>query len=587
MPACKVLSHLGGGQYSVLVYRDDGSVESRKAVLTERLSVLSTEISNLESGNLTTTYNNWQSNLNYLDDLIDAIGLVEPLSDNYKQLTEAIKNQTKTTLISRNNYSAQKEIYESLLSDKAALNSELTRLNSKTIADTTMTVWCVDLSDGVDGRAIYAANEESDLWCLNYDAGSKSSAQYLLPPKNMAVSAITREHYNTPGAYPELTAACMTFANVAMESGFARWSPLLLKGIVVVRSEDEDDRDCNDPIESKDDDLKKLKVNISKYTNRFSGTGGATGSPLCVVTYFDGVKAFQDGDLVVIIPEVNDSGIVTGGSIVGFVNNPKINDSDDEDNGTCEILKETLRLLLEVNDYQHSHFKVRTLDDPSVITSYSSVLNYTSVWDGGDVKLSEMGNGSHTAYTGRLLFSDDVDYYSISSCEFTILLHVNAKSHEYSDAGSIYSYSETPDITYMEIAGVLIPWRHRVLSFTNGIYNDVTTYMESLTSLCVSTGAYGGVEKTVTMATGPIINRTVTGAQVTTREFEVDCNGVFTIISETTESIAYERTLNIPLVASYEAQSGVIEDTLTRLTLVTSYGMIGSPPQTAPGSSTC
>jgi len=541
MSMCKVLSHKGGGLYSVEVFMDDSGIAEKITIIDAEIIRLSAQIAEYAL-NVQAAYDDWNWYINRLDTLIPLLNSYPTNSSQWQSVYKDISETTSNGLNARNIYIRTKSLYNQLVSSKASLDIEKAKLAAiPALQNNILDVWCVDLADGQESRGIYAANEESELWCLNYDAGSTTSAKYLLPPKNEVISLTPAAHFNVPKAYPSIDDACMTFWNTAMEPGFAKWRPIIRSGVISLIDDDNEDRDCNDLVDSKDEDKKTIPVKIAGSNSRF-GYPMAAGAINMSVDYFDGYKAFEDGDKVVVSPIITN-GVIAGGRILGFVSNPKVYNPDEE--GICPDVS-TLRLLFSdtLTDLVH----LGEIGNLAVDVYQTTISEAVGVWASDSEFGGETGSISFLPYEG--MARDLVvpsDSYDLSPCLFKYVQLEAAHTIRWSYTGLLEYNEEVGEYTvYRRVAGVLIPWstyggNHSATGPTMNSWNYYSDRVTKLVSICVSTGAYTvNRERYYTYHTYNDGGRFYFNKVITTITQTVDCNGNF--VEETTAENMYGDT---------------------------------------------
>jgi len=526
MAMCKVLSHIGAGLYSVEVYMDDGSIQKRIDKLVGEIARLDLSLSSF-SVSLVNAKALVDSYISELNALISDLNNQLSLGNDASAIRQEITKTTAEGLRARNAYIANKALYNQLQADKAARLSEKNNLsNRQTLTAAVLEVWCVDLADGIDGRAIYSVNDETEIWCLNYDAGDYGSAKYLLPPKNTNIPVIPNAHINVPRNYPILTAACMTFVNSALEPGFAKWSPIFLSGVVTGLRGDSD-KDCDDVSDSKDASQDTLLIKLSSIVTRHGGIklGGATTS--FPVDYFDGKRAFNNDDKVVVaVQSVSEQGYING-IIVGFYSNPQVYESSDS---TCPDLS---NLKVNMSETLFDDVGMGVIGDVTSPIMQGGWLFYTAYWPFSDVFISEESKLTIYGYSAAL--QDPIDPtapYLFGSCKLPIEYHASELVNTTSWLDDVYIEDTTDHSTYYTIGGVAIPAKrgfyHKVIE--GGVYTHYQNYSETLTqihSICVPTGAYSYTKeilnKTLQYNIGYSMYYTLYFKRV---KYTVDCNGL-------------------------------------------------------------
>lgn len=537
MAMCKVLSHLGGGLYSVEVYLDDSGIATRIEELDKEITRLTNKISDYEV-TLQAAFDdrNWYINRN--NQLIPLLNSYEQGSNDWNAVEKDIQETTQNGLKARNKYISTKALYNQLIADKTALKVERTSLaNRPALTNPILSVWCVDLADGVDGRAIYAANEESELWCLNYDAGDYGNAKYLLPPKNINISLVPNAQFNIPKAYPSLRDACMTFWNVAMEVGFSRWAPILMRGRVRDSNED-GDRDCTINEEAKDRDLRGISFTADGAYARFNpGVKLATGTVVASVNYFAGRKSMSDGDVVVAEVSVSSAGVITSAIILGFYSNPKTFEMPENYTSCTDIELSVLLQYITISFESPS-----TLYPVHVDTLELAVTEYID--SNGDYFAQKL---CYADYSGGIYTP-----YTIGACNIIPVIYTGRLTRKHYGPDDTICYSRCSQ-GYIEFAGVVIPtvWHDYSVDTEADIVTAHIISTSLIVSVCIGSGAYIYEEEEL-IYSGPAIYfsgayRFGSGAAtVTGTRYSVDCEGVSTIVS------TYTRESNTMIAAVWQ-----------------------------------
>lgn len=316
--ACRIISHLGGGLYAVELIYDTTLRDERIKVLSDWL----TDVNNI----------NKQDSLDA--EVLKAVALLaaenEGLNtsitlmnsfqygteDHTKEKINVEKHTVNALLLSSHVLALQNtanRFYDEFNKRKTE-QIELSRLG--TVTNPLKEVWCLDLADGIDGRAIYIADEIVDLYCLNYDPD-----QLLLPNKNnTALVGGEGGRYNAMRNFPRDIRSASTFYNVALECGYARWQPLLMSGTLKTPI----NADCRTgdnftvyfpPKKTRYGDKVLLqgeyKFSINKYWKPYSFDAGD--EVVCIVKYLTPNSESDDFE----IPTIE---------LLGFLNNPKIQD---------------------------------------------------------------------------------------------------------------------------------------------------------------------------------------------------------------------------------------------------------------------
>lgn len=592
MIACKVLSHLGDGLYSVEVYHSNEAITTRIDAIASKLEdlapVIAKQLAMVQQVWLDVE---WYINNNNL--LIIEMNATEPDSNEKQALINSIRENTIFGLKARRLYDYENKTYQILMAEEASLNVENTMLLGKVVNNAIMDVWCVDLADGIGGRAVYAVNEESALWCLNYDAGTEEEAKYLLPPKNLDVSWMNSGNFNIPYAFPEPASYCMSFWNVAMESGFGVWEPILVMGVVNLEARIKDTRDCTDTNDGHVPETKRIPVTIPSIDLRFGGVSLSIKEVICDVTYFDDYKSFVNDDEVAVRVIIDETGI-TGGIILGYIDHPKIFREDISDNGSCEADKDTLKLVLEAPIGPDIDYKIGVPGNASTAVPSNTHSFYTSAWANSEQLTTESGGVEYPSYRGQVTSLDATTPYLIGGCEFSCIINSSAHSVSYTATreDGLYSiYSHSGNQIYMEIAGVMIPWNYfkRHFDMEIGNYHEEKVFLSELTSICLSTGGYSGIRVEQTID-GTFIN----GGSTTTLDMvqrvitiEVDCNGVMEETNEVITNTSVQRSALYSANSTYKEQSyDVVDDTSINVYPVIPFLRMEEPPVFV-GNSTC
>jgi len=233
--ACKIISHSGGGLYVVEVQYDDTARTERMAEIDQQLldPIFIAELARLKTAwdDAVALRNAW---VNFLNGKILNYqnAIISEIQADIDATAKLLREATTEGLKSRNAMILANLSYHQLKAKNKALAAErlaLFRAGNPSLP--LLQVWCIDLADGLNGRAIYANGSYAPLLCLNYNADGE---HYLLPPKNPGAATVTPQGiYNLLNKYRPHDAAGFTFWNGAMEPGFAKWQPILLKGILV------------------------------------------------------------------------------------------------------------------------------------------------------------------------------------------------------------------------------------------------------------------------------------------------------------------------------------------------------------------
>lgn len=322
MAMCKIISHLGEGEYSVEVLYDLDAVQTRIDELTQLILDINTmiiaEYFLVQEGEaiLNSFIVASNSQINYINSLpINSQAWHSAIADLQKNTNEGLE--------ARNIYLYVKARYQELLTEKSALAVEKNKLNRRNLSNPIMNVWCVDLADGLGSHGIYAADEEVELWCFSYDAGNDQYGQYVLPPRNLVIDTqMPYGHYSSSETRTDLTSACMTFWNVAIEPGFTKWQPIILKGKYNLDVTNKNVGLCN----VKGTKTYTVTVTIPDGKSRL-GYEMVIGKAGVNVLYYDGIASFDDQDEVVVLvspDDISDTGTLLGGNMVGFVSHPKM-----------------------------------------------------------------------------------------------------------------------------------------------------------------------------------------------------------------------------------------------------------------------
>lgn len=358
--ACKIVSHQGGGLYVVEVQYDDTPRTDRMAEIDAKL--LDPEFL-AELNELRTQWetarderNAWIESMNLrINAVNDAYLFGDP--DQISEAEAALREVVEVGLTSRNDMVLARADYDRVLAKQTALQVERTALfRAGNPPLPLVEAWCIDLADGVGGRALYANGSYAPLVCLNYD-----TTVYLLPPlnpvpvinggANKPYAIADLGVYNIMDRYNTHDAAGFTFWNTALEPGFATWTPILMKGVVVSPVLGSCSGTTRFPF---------IKVrfpvgNLDRFGYELP-FGEFTLTPI----YFSGGSAFEDGDEVVChvtvaVEKVKQNvsiGLLNGqpynakkmvdvfkisGNVIGFTSNPRV--SLPRTNNDCEDIE--------------------------------------------------------------------------------------------------------------------------------------------------------------------------------------------------------------------------------------------------------
>ena len=340
MAACKILSHSGAGLYAIELLYDTTQHDDR----VQELSDFITDIENINKlDDLNQIAQNlWDGLQNgkvVLDGEIDQLNILVPETAAYVNQIKKINQITAEGLKAGAKYkTAQKEFLslDSTMKEKTQEYNELLRVG--TVQNPLIEVWCVDLADGVDGRNIYVADQLVPLWCMNYDTGL-----YVLPPLNLShleepdltkfnslVSTINGGGYNVMRNFTKDVAPASTFYNVAMEVGFARWQPQMMKGVFFGSSLP----DCRGIVPSV----------IFPVSNSRFGQPLLSGTFKLVTNFYMSPGEFRSGDEIVCsvtFPE-NDPKSKDFNTpevhLMGFLHDPRTNETGDQSLGYHSLL---------------------------------------------------------------------------------------------------------------------------------------------------------------------------------------------------------------------------------------------------------
>lgn len=309
--ACKIISHNGGASYNIEIQYDDSPRLDRMQEVYNRMNDTSflTTISNL--------YDAWQSAItdrNYIISLVDSqINYLNQLKstggtspDLIAQEQARLTQYVKIGLEYRNRAILSGFTYHQAVSIKASYETEyaeLARIGG--VSNRLDTVWCLNLADGNNGRAVYSAGEFVPLYCLAYDPD-----KLYLPAKTSAgIQNLPLEgKYNLMDRYIPHDAAGFTFWNAALEPGFAKWKPILLKGSLR----------RNSKYPNCVDGEPKSEVYLNGDLSRF-GYGTIYGLYKFPFASYLTEKDFQDGDEVVVYISSVSSEVNLVNSVVGYV----------------------------------------------------------------------------------------------------------------------------------------------------------------------------------------------------------------------------------------------------------------------------
>lgn len=345
--ACKIISHQGGGLYVIEVLYDDTPRTDRMAEIDKLLidPKFTAELAFLQN-DWEIERGIWQAWIALANDKIFDVNnaYISGNAEAIKSTEKALRDVVTEGLKARDRMIRSRVGYERALAQKTALDVErLALFRASSGTNPLPEVWCIDLADGQNGRAIYANNSLVPLVCLNYDTN-----KYLLPPLNLIPTfqggtGLKYEIaplgvYNRMDKYRPHDAAGFKFWNCAMEPGFAKWQPILMQGVIVK---------TNSTCSGGSSIERKVKVRFNFGEKSRFGLDLPFGTFDLDVVYFNGAKAFVDGDLVVcnvIITEEKQKqkvfiGTYNGnpfsenriisvlkitGDVIGFVDNPKI-----------------------------------------------------------------------------------------------------------------------------------------------------------------------------------------------------------------------------------------------------------------------
>jgi len=517
MPMCKVLSHSGGGEYSVEVLYNTETIADRMTDLTDWTSDPE-NISKLED--LQNAVVASQNNINVVTDelnvLIDELEGLDPELEKleYSKKKKEIRKATIVGLEWRTENTEARQSYIEFQEEFITRNLEVTEINRLgTEPNQLLSVWCVDLADGIDGRAIYSAGQELELMVVRYD-----TEQYLLPPANVTLKTLFEyASINIPRHILRDSRAAMIYSAAAMEGGFAKWKPLILKGELRLR-ENDPTKDCGNPVDAKRKEEDDYEVFFEYATTRFgTEVGGFTAR--CKMNYFDGIGSFKTGDAVIVTTgEITANGLngeltMVDGKIIGYASNPKILD-DTNKNDPCPA-----------NDYDGLGYNCLTstvggLKHPPVSSQLNGFIDIEST---GSYQAGELYIRSMDLKYSREAFTcyDETEvreFPTITTCSTRSQTHVGKyTSHKIISADGGYYAKIDSGQAYVQIGNIVIPQNRTTILYENGKQTQTRREVKVIW-VCVSTGAYEIEVTTNVYGAGAFSQKTV-------HTVNVDCRG--------------------------------------------------------------
>jgi len=405
--ACKIISHQGGGIYVVEVLYDDTPRTDRMAEIDKLLidpkfqAELAQLLADYQAArqiwlDWITTTNNYIVDVNNAHIAGDQAAI--------KAAEKALREVVTEGLKARDAQIRSRGIYNRALAEKTALETErLALFRASSGVNPLPEVWCMDLADGQAGRAIYQDGSFAPLVCLNYDTN-----KYLLPPKNN----VPELHgggggpyeikplgvFNRMDKYRPHDAGAFKFWNVALEPGFAKWKPILMRGIVVGT----DIKSCAGVTR-----FHNLRVRVPFGEKGRFGHELAFGEFSLSPIYFSGGGAFNAGDEVVcavtVTPTEEMQDVLLGtvnnnqyyekklvkvnklsGYVIGFVDNPKT--APPRSNNNCAGINDVFVLF-------------------TISSGTPAMENHVGIFEGNNTKT----------------LSATIIYDSITNCENTIV----------------------------------------------------------------------------------------------------------------------------------------------------------------------
>lgn len=234
----RIASHLGKSRYSVeVLYDADESIQETLDYLDGKIIVLNTAYFDMEVV-IAGTYSAYLSKLNKVDDLINLLNSHEVGSNGWGSTIKLINKATGDALIAKDIYVKDLYLQAEIYAEKTAKAIERTTLGNKIAkyVNPIMSLWCAVVSDGTNGTHLYQTGDMVELWVVAYNAGDNQEAIYVIPPITVTANiTIPNAKLALPAGYSSLDAACMSFWNVAMEGGFARWTPRITVGVTIFK----------------------------------------------------------------------------------------------------------------------------------------------------------------------------------------------------------------------------------------------------------------------------------------------------------------------------------------------------------------